>query len=127
MKPFVVGLALVFLGLSLNHAVAQGLLPTRIFEGTATTPAPNGAVQAVRVEVQSWRISGQLRAPQQIPFPLQGFYLAHLLSGNIATTISGRTVNRVAGDYWAVRAGATMQVTVLGESALLETIVLAKR
>jgi hypothetical protein len=119
------GFALVLLALSLYGAVAQSPLPTRIFEGAATTLTPNGTAQAVRVDIHAWEIPGQFGAPHQIP--LRGLYVAHLLGGRISTTIDGSTVDRVPGDYWEVGPGSTMQVTVLGESAVLETIVVAKQ
>lgn len=59
--------------------------------------------------------------------PQRGFYIAHLLSGSISTTIDGETTEQPPGAYWTVKAGATMQVKVLGEFAVLETIVAAKR
>jgi hypothetical protein len=58
---------------------------------------------------------------------LCGFYVARLVSGNISTTIDGQTSKRLPGDYWAVKAGATMQVKVLGAVAVLETIVAAEQ
>jgi hypothetical protein len=67
----------------------------------------------------------QQGAPQEIP--LRGFYVAHLLSGSISTTIDGETTKQPPGAYWAVKAGAAMQVRVLGEFAVLETIVTAKQ
>jgi hypothetical protein len=47
--------------------------------------------------------------------------------GKIATTIDGQMTKRVSGDYWTVNSGSAMPVTVLGEFAVLETIVVAKQ
>jgi hypothetical protein len=52
---------------------------------------------------------------------------ASVLGGEIATTIDGQMTKRVSGDYWTVNSGSAMQVTVLGEFAVLETIVVAKQ
>jgi hypothetical protein len=94
------------------------------FDAKMTTPSKQGPAQPVHVTVQSWGVSQQ-NAAQEIP--LRGFYVAHLLGGEIATTIDGQMTKRVAGDYWTVSPGSAMQVTVLGEFAVLETIVVAKQ
>ena len=59
--------------------------------------------------------------------PLQGFFVAHLLSGQIFATIDGQTSQHLPGDYWTVRAGAAMKVKVVGEVAVLETTVVSKQ
>jgi len=103
-------------------AIAQALSPTPVYEGNTTIPAKNGATQAVHVSVQSWGIAGQ---EQEIP--LHGFYVAHLLSGQILATVDGQTTQHLPGDYWTVKAGATMRVRVVGEVAVLETTVVSKQ
>jgi len=102
--------------------MAQALAPTPVFEASTTIPAKNGATQAVHVSVQSWGIAG----PEH-EIPLQGFYVAHLLSGQILATIDGQTRQHLPGDYWTVKAGATMGVNVVGEVAVLETTVVSKQ
>src|SRR6516162_8018803 len=81
-----IGFGAALVALAAPMALAQALSPTTLFEGTTTTPAKSGAPQSVHVSVQAWRIAGQ-----EQELPLRGFYLAHLLSGQIATTIDGRT------------------------------------
>jgi hypothetical protein len=103
-------------------AVAQALSPTPVYEANATIPAKNGGSQAVHVSVHAWAISGQ---EQEIP--LQGFYVAHLLSGQISATLDGQTTQHLPGDYWAVKAGAAMRVKAGGEVAVLETTVVSKQ
>jgi len=103
-------------------AIAQALSPTTVYEGNTTISAKNGATQAVHVSVQSWGIAG----PEH-EIPLQGFYVAHLLSGQILATIDGQTTQHLPGDYWTVKAGAAMRVEVVGEVAALETIVVSKQ
>ena len=105
----------------LPAAAAEALLPTPVFEGDTNLPARNGATEAVHVSVQSWGIAGQ---EQEIP--VQGFYVAHLLSGQILATIDGQTTQHSPGDYWTVKAGASMRVKVVGEVAVLETTVVSK-
>ncbi len=114
--------ALVAIAVPLAGAMAQALSPTPVFEGNTTAPAKDGATQAVHVSVQAWRIAGQ-----EEEVPLRGFYVAHLLSGQVSTTIDGQTVEHLPGDYWTVKSGASMRVKVVGEVAVLETIVVAKQ
>ena len=103
-------------------AIAQDFSPTTVYEGNTTIPAKNGATQAVHVSVQSWGISGQERE-----IPLNGFCVAHLLSGQILATVDGQTTQHLPGDYWTVKAGAAMRVEVVGEVAVLETTVVSKQ
>jgi hypothetical protein len=122
MKCIAAAAALVAIAVPLTGAMGQALLPTAVFEGNTTMPAKNGATQAVHVSVQSWGIAGQERV-----IPVRGFYVAHLLSGQIAATIDGQTTEHLPGDYWTVKAGASMRVKVIGEVAVLETTVVAKQ
>ena len=113
--------ALVAIAIPLAGAMAQALAPTPVFEGHATTPAKDGATQAVHVSVQLWAIAGQ-----EHEIPLRGFYVAHLISGQMSATIDGQSTEHLPGDYWTVKAGASMRVKVVGEVAVLETTVVAK-
>jgi uncharacterized cupin superfamily protein len=103
-------------------AIAQALSPAPVYEGNTTIAAKNGATEPVHISVQAWAISGQ---EQEIP--LQGFYVAHLLSGQVSATIDGQTTPHLRGDYWTVKAGASMKVKVGGEVAVLETTVVSKQ
>jgi hypothetical protein len=104
---------------------AQTLSPALVFEGKTTTPASNGAARPAHVTVQAWKMTGPKDLTHEIP--LRGFYVAHLLGGEISTTIDGQTTKRATGDYWTVKAGAAMQVNVFGEFAVLETTVVSKQ
>jgi hypothetical protein len=121
MKRIVVSAALLGLSILPSNAVAQTLVPTPLFEAATTISAKNGTVQPVHANIQSWRISGEKE------IPLRGFYVAHLLSGTISTTVAGQTTIQPPGAYWSVKENATMQVKVLGELAVLETIVITKQ
>jgi hypothetical protein len=128
MKLATISAALVAIVTPLVGAMAESLSPTKVFDGDTTTPTKGGASQVVHLSVQSWGIAGERGGKgtaQQIPLP--GFYVAHLLSGDISTTIAGQTMQHLPGDYWTVKSGATMEVKVLGELAVLETIVVAKQ
>lgn len=105
-----------------SPGVAQALTPAPVYEGDTTIAAKNGGTEAAHVSIQSWAIPAQ---EQQIP--LQGFYVAHLLSGQILATIDGQTTQHLPGDYWTVKVGAAMRVKTVGEVAALETIVVSKQ
>jgi hypothetical protein len=128
MAPVIVCVALVSIAISLvgADAIAQALLPTLEFAADTITPARNGVTQTIHINVQSWAIAGKRGNGTTHEIPLRGFYLAHLLGGDVAATIDGQTTERIPGSYWAVKAGATMKVKVLGEFAVLETIALTK-
>jgi uncharacterized cupin superfamily protein len=121
MKRTATNAVLVAITVPFTGAMAQALSPTPVFEGNTTMQAKNSATQTVRVSVQAWGIAGQ-----EHEIPLRGFYVAHLLSGHISATIDGQTTEHLPGDYWTVKPGATMQVKVIGEVAVLETTVVAK-
>ncbi len=125
MTRIAIGAALVAIAIPLAGAIAQTPSPSPVFEGNSAVPAKNGTTQPVHISVQSWEMGGPKGATHEIP--LRGFYLAHLLSGSISTTIDGETTKQPPGAYWTVKAGASMQVKVLGEFAVLETIVVAKQ
>jgi hypothetical protein len=123
----------------LHGAAAQDLTSKDIFEGGATTKTNVGAEAlnttaavaapaGIHISIKSWGISGDRRGgsvPQEIP--LQGFYLAHVLTGEITATIDGVTTRHSPGDYWAVKPGATMKAKALGDYAMLETTVISKQ
>src|SRR5271165_3453002 len=109
-----------------SGAFAQPNSASLEFEGSIETPV-NGVAQAIHARVQSWGIGGargQQGPVQEIP--LRGFYVAHLLGGEVLATIDGKTTKEMAGSYWAVPAGATMRVQVIGEYAVLETTTVVK-
>jgi hypothetical protein len=125
MKPLSVLTALITLAIPANGTMGEVLSPSPVSEASSTIQARNGAPQAVHITVQSWAISGQGHATTEIP--LHGFYVAHLISGHILGTIDGKTTEHLPGDYWSVAPGEALQVKVLNEGAVLETIVVAKQ
>src|SRR2546426_8136484 len=84
--------ALISIVIPLAAAVAQTLAPSPVFEANTTTPAKNGATQSVHISVQLWELGGPNGATHEIS--LRGFYVAHLLSGDVSTTIDGRTTEQ---------------------------------
>ena len=94
-----------------------------LFEATTKNVDKNGAAQDVRISTQVWRVPGPSEAPQELP--LRGFYIAHLLSGEIAATIDRQTIKYGSGAYWSVKPGAIMRIQTLGQLATIETIVVS--
>jgi hypothetical protein len=128
MKSAAISAALVAIVVPLAGAVAQNISPAKVFDGSTAIPAKNGATETVHLNVEMWRIVGKRGGKEPAKeIPLRGFYVAHLLSGDISAAIDGQVTQHLPGDYWLVKTGATMQVTVLGEHAVLETIVVAKQ
>jgi hypothetical protein len=127
MKYAAVTSALFALAMPMAKAAPPALSPVPEFDGTMLITGKNGTTRAAHVSVQSWVISGE-RGPTGPTYelPLRGFYIAHLINGDIWTIIDGKTTRRATGDYWTVIPGAIMQVKVRGQGALLETIFVAK-
>jgi quercetin dioxygenase-like cupin family protein len=125
MQRILIGAALA--ALLVAGAAAQQPSTMKVFEGTLAMPTPAGAPASVRLSVQTWGIKGDRRGRAVAQaIPIQGFTLAHLLSGEIEATIDGRATRHLPGDYWAVKAGATLQVTALNDYAMLETTLISK-
>jgi hypothetical protein len=137
-----VPLSAALMAILLHGAAAQDLSSNDIFDGDMTTRASttradvgasaNRAEAAdsanIHISIKSWGITGDRRGDSALQeIPLQGFYLAHLLSGEITATIGGKRARHSPGDYWAVKPGATMQVKALGDYAMLETTVISKQ
>jgi hypothetical protein len=87
---------------------------TTVLDTDVAVPSP------AHVTVQSWALPEADHAPQA--FPKRGYFIAHLLSGRIETTLDGQTAARTPDEYWSVGNDQPMTVRVLGQSALLETI-----
>jgi quercetin dioxygenase-like cupin family protein len=99
---------------------------TLVLEADTITQTNAGKSQPIHVAVETWDLlSSREGAEQEIP--LSGFYVAHLLSGQISSSVDGKRVERKPGDYWTVAAGTRMHVKVLREFAVLETIVPTSR
>lgn len=79
-----------------------------------------GMAAPLRVELKQWHLAGH-GVPIEIREP--GFYVAHLIWGNVSTAIGGATTRRTPGEFWAVEKGARMTVTIKkpGEEALIQT------
>lgn len=122
-----VAILLAMIAISPAAAIPQTISPAQVFERSTTTPTLGGTAQPVNVSIESWALTGKRDengTAQEIP--LRGFYVAHLISGHISASIDGQTMKHLPGDYWTVEAGKTLQVKVLGELAVLETIAVAK-
>lgn len=100
---------------------AEGLEAVTRFSETLKATNPKGASVPLHVEFKDWDITGGGRG---VEFPEQGFYVAHLVTGDITTEIGGKSEARHPGDFWTVEKGSRMavQITPPSESAYLQTI-----
>jgi hypothetical protein len=93
---------------------------TTQFSDAVSLTRARGPVTPVRVALKRWHLAGQ-GVPIEIREP--GFYVAHLISGNVSTEIGGTTTHRAPGDFWNVEQGSRMVITINkpGEEALMQT------
>jgi hypothetical protein len=71
---------------------------TRLADRIAV-PTATGANLPLDVEVRRWRL---VKAEGGSTLPVQGFYVANLLSGVIVADIDGSFEPHQAGDFWTV-------------------------
>jgi hypothetical protein len=102
-----------------NHA--EGVEVATHFSGTLKPTNPKGAIVPLHVEFKEWDVTGGGRSME---LPDQGFYVAHLVSGEMTTKIRDKSQLRHPGDFWTVEKGTRMVVQIKPptESALLQTI-----
>ena len=102
-----------------NHL--EGVEVTTPFSGTLKPTNPKGATVSLHVEIKKWDITGGDRSME---LPDQGFYVAHLVSGDITTKMGDKSQLRHPGDFWTVEKGTRMVVQIKppNESAFLETV-----
>ncbi len=100
---------------------AAGVEVATHFSGTLTPTNPKGAAVPLHVEFKEWDITGGDRSME---LPGQGFYVAHLVSGDVTTKMGDKSQLRHPGDFWTVEKGTRMVVQIKPptESAHLETI-----
>ncbi len=105
-----------------NHL--EGVEVATHFSGTLKPANPKGAAVPLHVEFKEWDITGGDRSME---LPDQGFYVAHLVSGDITTKMGDKSQLRHPGDFWTVEKGTRMVVQIKPptESALLETIAIS--
>lgn len=100
---------------------AEGVEVATHFSGTLKPTNPNGRTVPLHVEFKEWDINGGGRSME---LPDQGFYVAHLVSGEITTKMGDKFQLRHPGDFWTVEKGIRMviQIKPPAESAFLQTI-----
>jgi hypothetical protein len=91
------------------------------FSDTLRLTTPKGAGVPLHVEFKEWNVT---RSAGGTELPVQGFYIAHLASGEVVTEIGGKSETRHPGDYWTVDKGARMLVRIKAprEAAILQTL-----
>jgi quercetin dioxygenase-like cupin family protein len=130
---FVVALCGLSASLHLSRAVAQQKpqaqasnaaeapeVATRFSEVLRARNAKGSAVP-LKVEIKEWNVT---RADRAAEISDQGFYIVHLLSGEVTTEIAGKTTARNTGDFWTVEKGQHMAISLQRpqEQARLQTI-----
>ena len=80
-----------------------------------------GSAVPLKVEIKEWNVTRSDRAAE---ISDQGFYIVHLLSGQVTTEIAGKSTARNPGDFWVVEKGQRMAISIKRphESAGLQTI-----
>jgi len=83
-----------------------------------------GAANPLKVEVRQWTVS---RSAKAFEMPDLGFYIVHLVYGEIITEIAGKTTPHHPGDFWVVEKGQHMAISMQRprEQAALQTIALS--
>ena len=65
------------------------------------------------------------RPPQTLP--VSGFVVMSLRSGRLETIIDGTATRRAPEDFWTANEGSAVQLRVLGQNAILETITVSSK
>lgn len=89
--------------------LSPGVYATARYSEHLEVPKGPRAKVGLRLELGSWRLSGETR---EITVPPQGFYIADLRNGPIVTVIGGREQRRLTGELWVVQAGESMTVRI---------------
>jgi hypothetical protein len=93
---------------------------TVLFTATGSARAVNGKSHDFRIIIRKWDLDAVVEEDQSISFPT--FTVINICSGRVETTIAGETVVHNPDEYWAMKAGSTMRLRVLSESAVLQTL-----
>lgn len=100
---------------------SEGVEVATRFSETLKPTNLKGTTVPLHVEFKDWDVTGGGRRTE---LPDQGFYIAHLVTGEITTEIGGKSQLRHPGDFWTVEKGTRMVVQIKppSESAFLKTI-----
>ncbi len=103
-----------------SNAAEAPEITMRFSEVVQATNAKGSAVP-LKVEIKEWNVTRSDRAAE---ISDQGFYIVHLLSGQVTTEIAGKTAARNTGDFWSVEKGQHMTISMKRpqEQARLQTI-----
>jgi hypothetical protein len=127
-RPAVAGIVLAMLFALPSRRLAEAqdteVESSTRFSDTLRLTTPKGAALPLHVEFKEWNVTRNVRGTE---LPQQGFYIAHLASGEVVTEIGGKSETRHPGDFWTVDKGARMLVRMKAprESAIIQTLVVA--
>jgi hypothetical protein len=91
------------------------------FADTLGLKTPKGATAPLHVEFKEWNVTRNARGTE---LPQQGFYIAHLESGEVVTEIAGKAETHHPGDFWTVDKGERMLVRIKAprEAVIIQTL-----
>jgi hypothetical protein len=101
----------------------QPFFSRTLFDGTATVHSAKGRGKQLHVSIRRFELDADEDGAQKMSVP--NFSVMTLCGGRVATTISGYTTIRETGDFWTVRPGSVIEVRVLGESAILQALIVS--
>jgi hypothetical protein len=104
--------------------VARRMQSVERFVGETRVRTAQGTA-VVRVDIRNWTFGGGLKV-DELPLQTRGLMIVQLRGGNLATVIDGQRQERREGEFWTVPAGARMGIETAGDSAVIQTIVIAQ-
>jgi hypothetical protein len=120
MRRFMTILIILFAATILSSAAATFHPSRPLFSGTLNARATKGKTYPFRVTIRKWDLDGSEDEVQVMS--IRTFTVMSDCSGRIETTIDGKKEIRAPEEYWTVKAGSSVAVRVLSESAVLQTL-----
>jgi len=94
------------------------------FQGPLTLKTKAGKTLALNVGLRVWSIDGTLGRQT---LRTTDYTIFRLRAGKIKTVVDGKEQVRNVDEYWTLPAGSTLSLEVKGETALLETTIVAAK
>jgi hypothetical protein len=98
------------------ESIAPGVVGARVFT--------SDALRDVTIEVKDL-ILGPGKSAANVP--MHGVGLMELKSGEVETSIDGKTIRRRPGDYWVVRADQPYSIKNLGGQVVIQAFILTRK
>jgi len=120
MKIFRFTLFALFMWVAVPHVGKGQSSASAVFAGKANVTVAKGKTRNFHVRIRRWELDADEGAARTIR--ITAFSVMTVCSGRIETTIDGKTTVRETEDFWAVKPGSVLKVHVLGESAVLQEV-----